>query len=986
MASVRFTPGEQLRHSTLTTGNAERADAAMELPKSLALCLVCNKDLGPLNQIPTFYHRPNVLFSRTPATSTLLRHKLEAIVKDIVVFRSETCCLCVKCAGLINLADALEAELKSVCRQLSDHYWRTARLRGFGEERAIVCITPLPPPGGGAAPGGAPRRPVPPQPQPQPPPQQQPQPPPPPPSNMGVPGPMMVRGPPGVWAPHGPPGPVCWPAAAPGGHPGVMVPPGHPGALGPSGHPGPFSPAGLPGTLSPAGHPGPAVSPAGHPGALGPPSHPGGAPAEPGRGLERSVSHESDDGAGVCQLLSAVEVELTEVKEEPPDDADASDHLMREPVDIEVDPWRDLGYEDANAMEKLASQKTRSMPPPSQAAPPARWPMQPPPPGLGASSGGSGGRQTAVARPTRTYSNSCPRPEVPSGAARPASGERPPPPANLPPGAQKTHQRIMKTLTSHSSAIQQAVANGVLSLEVRPPGAPAPPPPPQAVNKKGHGPGGSGTRPAAPPPAPPRSLPNIAPAPPKQPAAGGQSGAAAPSRSSPNVQLTPLSAITSFKIKLPSSTPREGVPTPPPAEAAPVPRPVTPPNIDAQPANQAQAQVQETSGRAASAPGSEYLSRIVAWFHKSQRLRPGNYTYIKSGDSLNGKLIPIAPVKGRPPRRRPGAGPIVRLVVGTPMNRRRYPPLEKALAMVTAATRGVTSGPLAAGRAKLNTLSGPPKRTYSARASKDVAEAPSAPSPSTSATEPTPASEAAPESPAEAEEKEEKPEEEKEDEAAVQTPARRGRPRGRPRKDGLPPGSVESGKRKRGGNKAKRPAADSQSSTPSTSSAPSSAPAPKRQRLERPPEGAEGRRHSRRLSARLSQLENQETANGAAHEPEQAAPPPKQGDSTADTDAGETTTAGDKSSNDDPIAEPDGGNLASAAEQGSGDTDLAPSQNGPAGGGAAADEPASPCRPSDEPATADSEQTADPAAASPPAAVADSEAGPADSIPSDPAP
>ena len=36
----------------------------MEGPKSLALCLVCNKDLGPLNQIPTFYHRPNVLFSR----------------------------------------------------------------------------------------------------------------------------------------------------------------------------------------------------------------------------------------------------------------------------------------------------------------------------------------------------------------------------------------------------------------------------------------------------------------------------------------------------------------------------------------------------------------------------------------------------------------------------------------------------------------------------------------------------------------------------------------------------------------------------------------------------------------------------------------------------------------------------------------------------------------------------------------------------------
>ena len=38
-------------------------------------------------------------------------------------------------------------------------------------------------------------------------------------------------------------------------------------------------------------------------------------------------------------------------------DADASNHLMREPVDIELDPWRDLGYEDANAMEKLASQK-----------------------------------------------------------------------------------------------------------------------------------------------------------------------------------------------------------------------------------------------------------------------------------------------------------------------------------------------------------------------------------------------------------------------------------------------------------------------------------------------------------------------------------------------------------------------------------------------------------------------------------------------------
>ena len=33
---------------------------------------------------------------------------------------------------------------------------------------------------------------------------------------------------------------------------------------------------------------------------------------------------------------------------------------MREPVDIEVDPWKDLGYEDAGAMERLPSQVSRS--------------------------------------------------------------------------------------------------------------------------------------------------------------------------------------------------------------------------------------------------------------------------------------------------------------------------------------------------------------------------------------------------------------------------------------------------------------------------------------------------------------------------------------------------------------------------------------------------------------------------------------------------
>ena len=36
--------------------------------------------------------------------------------------------------------------------------------------------------------------------------------------------------------------------------------------------------------------------------------------------------------------------------------ADTNNHLMREPVDIEVDPWKDLGYEDASAMERLVSQ------------------------------------------------------------------------------------------------------------------------------------------------------------------------------------------------------------------------------------------------------------------------------------------------------------------------------------------------------------------------------------------------------------------------------------------------------------------------------------------------------------------------------------------------------------------------------------------------------------------------------------------------------
>ena len=213
------------------------------------------------------------MIGRTPATSTLLRHKLESIVKDIVVFRSETCCLCVKCAGLINLADALEAELKSVCRQLSDHYWRTARLRGFGEERAIVCITPVPPQpptSAAAAAGAGPRRPT-----------------------------QPGAGPPGALPPPMPP--LMPPgAAAPGGGPVSVAPPPPPGAV--------WVPPGPPGPRPGGWQPGP-------PGVVpGPP--PG---AEPGRALVRSVSQESDDANGVCQLLSAVEVELTEVKQEPGD-------------------------------------------------------------------------------------------------------------------------------------------------------------------------------------------------------------------------------------------------------------------------------------------------------------------------------------------------------------------------------------------------------------------------------------------------------------------------------------------------------------------------------------------------------------------------------------------------------------------------------------------------------------------------------------------
>ena len=490
--------------------------------------------------------------------------------------------------------------------------------------------------------------------------------------------------------------------------------------------------------------------------------------------------------------------------------------------------------------------QTRSMPPPSQSAGPVRWPMQPLPPGAGPGAASpappgwphaplSAGRQLAVARPTRTYSG--PRPELLHHQVM--TGERPPLPANLPPGAQRTHQRIMKTLTSHSSAIQQAVANGVLSLEVRPPGSAGAPPPaaPAGPAKKAADRGG---RPPAPPPS--RALPPIAPALNKAAAAAAAASNASASTASGASGASAAQMSTSFKIKLPSSTPRDGTSSPTsvaPAVAS-APSPGTPSGIDAPPAQEADAQL-DTSGAEETPPTpppSESPGRTIAWFHKSQRLRPGNYTYVKSGDSLNGKLIPFVAPKGRPRRQREDAGPIVKLVVGTPMNRKRYPPLEKALAVVAAAARGLGTGqqPVRPGH----------ERKVMVAPDSGGAGVPSAQTGGETASTSAENSQQQEADPKEEPSQEDGADEEKEAKTPV-TPVKRGP--GRPRKDGLPPGSVKSRKSKRGRPPVKRPAADSQPST-------STAPAAKRQRVERPPpENLEGRRHSRRLSARLSQPE-----------------------------------------------------------------------------------------------------------------------------------
>ena len=171
------------------------------------------------------------------------------------------------------------------------------------------------------------------------------------------------------------------------------------------------------------------------------------------------------------------------------------------------------------------------------------------------------------------------------------------------------------------------------------------------------------------------------------------------------------------------------------------------------------------------------------------------------------------------------------------MNRKRYPPLEKALAVVAAAARGLGTGqqPVRPGH----------ERKVMVAPDSGGAGVPSAQTGGETASTSAENSQQQEADPKEEPSQEDGADEEKEAKTPV-TPVKRGP--GRPRKDGLPPGSVKSRKSKRGRPPVKRPAADSPS-TPST-------PAVKRQRVERPPpENLEGRRHSRRLSARLSQPE-----------------------------------------------------------------------------------------------------------------------------------